>query len=843
MKNCFKSVFQNWLWIALFSGVVSSQAVTTTAATTNSTQKLSLPAFTSLKVEPSHLTFLDGRDEHKVLVWGETASGEKYDVTADASFKTDADTVEMDSQGFLHPKGAGTNDVAVSLGDLQVKLPVEVRNAEIPPVSFVRDVEPVISKIGCNAGTCHGSLKGRNGFKLSLRGYDPEFDFQALVNDLSGRRFNRVVVEDSLMLLKPTAEVPHEGRQVLKPGSREYHLLHDWIAEGTKFEAAAKTRATSVEILPAQIDLDLPGRSQHLIVLAHYPNGTVRDVTRDAVLTCNNNDVAGVKDGAVTAIRRGEAAVLVKYEGSYDTRMVTVMGDRTGFTWQDPPEYNFVDKYADAKWKRMKILPSALANDAEFIRRIYFDLTGMPPTSEKVRQFMADPSPSREKREKLADELIGSPDFVEAWANKWADLLQCNSEALGEKGVWVYRNWIKQCVAQNIPYNKWVKEMITADGSCYQNPEVNYLRALREPGRMTEDVSQTFLGVRFNCNKCHDHPFERWTQNQYYEFGAYFAQVAIKRGSLGRETIRNLTGDRVSVAGEEILYPKYEGGEMQHPRTGKDVAPKTPYGEAKAPKEGEDRREVFADWLTSDDNPYFSLAIVNRTWSYFFGRGIIDPVDDIRGSNPASNAELLEALRADFVKNGYNLRKLMKTIVSSRVYQLSIVKNKWNEDDSINFSHATPRRLSAEQLMDAVKFVTGAKIQFGGIPKGMRSVDVPDGMVEGNDFLALFGRPKRESACECERSSNVTFSHALNLINGSVIGEAVGDKSSRLNQFVEKEADNRRVIEEIFFSVLNRPPTQRELLEVDLGKGEKRVEVAQDLTWALLNSPSFIFNR
>jgi len=842
MKNFFK-LFSVCLTLLLSALTVRAATVATASSSTNAPPKLSLPSFVSLKVEPARLTFLDGRDEHKVLVWGVTAAGDQYDLTAEASFQANSALVELDSQGFIHPKGAGSNEVVVSFGDLEAKLPVEINNAEIPPVNFVRDVEPVISKVGCNAGTCHGSLKGKNGFKLSLRGYDPEFDFQALVNDLSGRRVNRVAVEDSLMLLKPTAEIPHEGRQAVKPGSREYHLLHDWIAEGTKFEPTAKNRATSVEILPSRIDLDLPGRSQHLIVLAHYPNGTVRDVTRDAVLTSNNNDVAGVKDGQVTAIRRGEAAVLVKYEGSYDTRMVTVMGDRTGFTWQDQPEYNFVDKYVDAKWKRMKILPSVLTTDAEFIRRIYFDLTGMPPTSEKVRQFLEDPAPSREKRDKLAGELIGSPDFIEAWANKWADLLQCNSETLGEKGVWVYRNWIKQCLAKNIPYNKWVKEMITADGSCYQNPEVNYLRALREPGRMTEDVSQTFLGVRFNCNKCHDHPFERWTQNQYYEFGAYFAQVAIKRGSLGRETIRNLTGDRVTVAGEEILYQKYEGGEMQHPRTGMNVAPKTPYGEAKPPKDGEDRRGVFADWLTSDDNPYFALAIVNRTWSYFFGRGIIDPVDDIRGSNPASNPELLEALRADFVKNGYDLRKLMKTIVTSRVYQISIVKNKWNDDDSINFAHATPRRLSAEQLMDAVKFVTGAKIQFGGIPKGMRSVDVPDGMVEGNDFLALFGRPKRESACECERSSNVTFSHALNLINGSVIGEVVGDKSSRLNQFVEKEPDNQKVIEEIFYSVLNRPPTQRELLEVNLGKGDKRVEVAQDLTWALLNSPSFIFNR
>ncbi len=805
--------------------------------------KPALPPLTSIKTEPARLTFFDGRDERKVLVWGETASGERFDLTEVAFFKAEEQLVRMDAQGFLHPKAKGETAVVVSVGDLQVKLPVEVRSADLPPVGFVRDVEPVLSKIGCNAGTCHGSAKGKNGFKLSLRGYDPEFDYQALVNDLSGRRFNRVVIDDSLMLLKPTATVPHEGRQVIKPDSREYQLLRDWIVQGTKFEDPAKMKAKSVEILPAQVDLDLPGRAQTVVVLAHYPDGSVRDVTRDAVLTCNNNDVAAVKDGMVTGLRRGEAAVLVKYEGCYDTRTVTVMGDRSGFTWEEQPAYNFVDKFVADKWKRMKILPSRVTTDAEFVRRLYLDLTGTPPTADKVREFTADPAPAQEKRAKLADELIGSPNYIEFWANKWADLLQCNSETLGEKGVWVFRNWIKDSLVKNIPYNQWVRQIVTAQGSCYQNPEVNYLRALRETGRMTEDVSQTFLGVRFNCNKCHDHPFERWTQNQYYEFGAYFSQVAFKRGSLGRESVRNFTGDRVTVPGEEILFQKYEGGELQHPRTGKDVPPQVPYGEAKNAMAGDERRGVFADWLTSDNNPYFALVIVNREWSYFFGRGIIDPVDDVRGSNPASNPELLEALRTDFIKNGYDLRKLMKTIVTSRTYQLSIAKNKWNEDDTINFSHAAPRRLTAEQLMDAVKYVTGAHVQYSGIPKGMRAVDVPDGMVEGNDFLALFGRPKRESACECERSSNVTFSHALSLINGNVIGEAVADPTSRLNQFVGKERDNFKVVEEIYYSILNRPPTSKELAEVELGEGAHRLEVAQDLTWALLNSPSFIFNR
>src|SRR5438093_2841105 len=644
-----------------------------------------LPPLRSLKTEPAALTLDDGRDERRVLVWGESASGQRFDVTDDAVLKTESPEIEIGSTGYIRPKGQGKAEVTVSIGTLQTKVPVAVKDAAVPEIHFVRDVQPVLSKLGCNAGTCHGAAKGKNGFKLSLRGYDPEFDYQALINDLSGRRFNRVDVDESLMLLKPTAAVPHEGRQPLKPGSREYHILSQWITEGTKFEDPARNRAQSIEVLPSDVELDLPGRSQHLLVLAHYPDGNVSEDTRDAILNSNDGDVAEVKNSVVSGLRRGEAAVLVRYEGCYATKLVTVMGDRTGYKWQDVAEYNYIDKHVDAKLKKMKILPSELCTDAEFVRRVSLDLTGLPPTPERVRAFLADQTPGRQKREKLIDELLASEDYNEYWANKWADLLQCNSEHLGQKGVWVFRNWIQHSIAENKPYDKFVREMLLAEGSSYRNPEVNYYRALRDSGKITEDVSQTFLGVRFNCNKCHDHPFEKWTQRQYYEFGAYFARVAIKRGSLGKESIRSFTGDLMQVPGEDVVYLK-DDGEVQNPKTGMDVHPKVPVGEAKEPPVGGDRRAAFVEWLTSKDNPYFAMAMANRVWSYFFGRGIIEPVDDIRGSNPPSNPELLNALKEDFVQSGFDVRHLMRAICRSRTYQLSIRKNKWNEDDAINFS-------------------------------------------------------------------------------------------------------------------------------------------------------------
>jgi len=786
-----------------------------------------LPKILELKAQPAALTLIDARDERRVLVLGKAEGDKWFDLSSVAVLKPASTVVEVGEKGYIKPKSKGKTDLTISAAGHSIKVPVTVENASSPPVRFVRDIEPVISKAGCNQGTCHGSAKGKNGFKLSLRGYDPDYDYGALINDISGRRYDRAAVDDSLMLLKPTGDVPHEGRQAIKPGSREYHLLRQWLAEGAKYEKPDVGRAKKLEVLPGDVEIDLPGRTHQFLVIAHYGDGTTRDVTREAVFSSNNGDVAEVKDGLVKALRRGEAAILIRYEGLYAANLVTVMGDRTGFKWVEAPENNFIDKHIYTKLQKMKMLPSDLCSDAEFIRRVSLDITGLPPKSERVRAFLADTN--SDKRNKLIDELIGSNDFVEYWANKWADLLQCNSESLGQKGVWVYRQWIKQCIAQDMPYDKMVRTVLLAEGSAFKNPAVNYFRVLRDPGKITEDVSQTFLGVRFNCNKCHDHPFEKWTQNQYYEFGAYFAQVAFKKGTL---------------PGEEVVYRNYRGGEVKHLKTDMVVAPKVPVGSAHEIASGEDRRDAFVDWLTSKDNPFFAKSMANRVWSYFFGKGIIDPVDDIRASNPPSNPALLEALTDEFVKGGFDLRKLMRAICQSRAYQLSIKPNKWNEDDKINFSHALPRRLSAEQLMDAVAQATGVRPQFTGMPTGMRAVEVPDGNVEGNDFLALFGRPKRQSACECERTSNITLSHALNMINGVTVTDAVSAPAGKIAKIVEANKEDKKVVEEIYFACLSRPPSEKEMAAVDFSsKGGSRLEIAQDLAWALLNSPAFLFNR
>lgn len=799
--------------------------------------KPALPEIQSLQLEPPSLTLVHGRDGRQVLVFGVTNDGQRFDLTDDATLKPESAGISISPDRYINAVAAGDTGVTVDAGGKQARLPVKVVSADVPPVGFIRDVMPVMARVGCNQGTCHGAQAGKNGFKLSLRGYDPDYDYNALVNDLHGRRVNRVEPAKSLMLLKATGKVPHEGRVVFQTGDRHYQIMHDWIAQGLTIEADhAKARPTKIEILPHDVALDLPGRTQRVIVLAHYPDGSSRDVTREAVLSSNNEEVSKLGNiNQLTAIRRGEAAVLVRYEGNYAAVGVSVMGDRTGFAWAPMPEYNFIDKHVNAKLEQRKILPSGECTDADFVRRVYLDVIGVVPTAAQARAFVEDKRPSQEKRKALVDSLVGNRDYVAYWSNKWADLLQCNSKTLGDKGVWVYREWIRQAIAQNKPYDQFARELITAQGSSLTNPAVNYYRTLKDrddsgkltTNKITEDVSQTFLGVRFSCNKCHDHPFERWTQAQYYEFGAYFAKVAFKKGD----------------AGDEVVFTNYNGGEVTHPKTHMAVAPKVPYGTPPDAAHARYLQEAFATWMTSKNNPLFAKSYVNRVWSYFYGRGIIDPVDDIRASNPAVNPALLDALTEDFVKSGFDVQHLIKRIVGSRTYQLSVNPNKWNEDDRINFSHAIPRRLTAEQMIDAVSIATGTKPNVQGLPTEMRSVYLADGLMEGNDFLKLFGRPKRESACECERTSNVSLAHALNLINGPLISGTVIDPNNDIAKLVKTEPDNRKLVDGIYYAMLSRPATDAEAAAVDLKTGEQRLEVAQDLAWALLNTPAFLFNR
>jgi hypothetical protein len=703
--------------------------------------------------------------------------------------------------------------------------------AEAP--NFLRDVAPILNKTGCTSGPCHGSAKGKNGFKLSLRGYDPQFDYEALLYDLSGRRFSRAEPAKSLMLAKPTQQVAHQGGLRFEADTRYYKTIYNWIAQGVPYGDPAKDNVESLEVSPKDIFMDKPGLDAVVKVTAKYGDGTTRDVTADATVESNVPDVVKVDDSAkATGQRIGEATLLVRYQGKFTTIPVTVLNPKPGFTWKTVPQNNFVDELIDAKLRKLKIQPSGLADDATFLRRVSLDLTGQTASPEAIRAFLADPSPTRLKRQKVIEKLLASPAYVDHWTVKWSDLLQNSRKFLGEKGTFGFREWIRASLAANKPWDKMVHELITSRGSSYENPAANFFRITKEAKPAMEKTTQVFLGVRMVCAQCHDHPFERWTQNQYYEMSAFLAPVGVRAGY---------------EVGEDIVYDQRSDYEMKHPKDGRVVQPKFLIASnASVPIPSDQRRrDAYAEWLTNKANPFFAKSTANRIWSYFFGRGIIDPVDDIRASNPPVNPALLDALTKDFTDHNFDLRHLMRVIVSSRVYQASIDSNEWNATDTENFSRQFPRRLSAEQLMDTVAAATGTRPVFPEMPPDTTASQAPDPHVGREGFLDVFGRPSRESPCECERRSDFSLPQALNLVNGRTISESVADPKGRVARLILSGADDKKVVEELYLASIGRMPTAAEAASganYMTGAGGRTAR-AQDLLWALVNSKAFLYNH
>ncbi len=770
----------------------------------------------SLAVRPTNVVLDSPYASAQLIVSATLESGEVIDVTRIAR-KVALDSASVTDKGLVRSSGSNNGTIGLTVGDKSIVVPVRPSAKPDKPVSFVTDVQPVLGKLGCNAGTCHGSAQGKSGFKLSLRGYDSIFDHRALTDDLEGRRFNRSAPDRSLMLLKPAGAIAHTGGVVWVPGDPNYELVKKWISEGVKLDLAA-TRVKSIEVIPAVVSVPVIGMKQQFAVVATYADGRKRDVTAEAFLDSSNTEVATVDKAAlITTVRRGEATMLARYEGAYAAAAVVVMGDRTGYQWQPKPVHNFIDGLVDAKLQKVKIQASELCTDEEFLRRVTLDLTGLPPTSDAIRKFLADPAPTRTKRDAIIDGLVGGENYVDHWTNKWGDMLQINTKFLGGAGATALRTWTKDAIAKNVAYDKFAYGILAASGSNIANPPVAYYKTLRTPDAVMENTTQLFLAIRFSCNKCHDHPFEKWTQDQYYETSAYFARV-------GRAEDPKYKGQKIGGSAVEGAVPLVElisdvgGGEMKHDRTGLTAPPKFPFAvPGYTPDEKAARREQIARWITAKENPYFAKSYVNRIWSYLTGVGIIEPVDDIRAGNPATNADLLDKLTAEFVASGFDTQKLMKLIAKSRTYQLSIATNPWNKDDDINYSHATPRRLPAEVLFDAIHAATGAKSRLPGLPVGARAAQLLDGNVDlPGGFLDLLGKPVRESACECERSNTMMLGPVLAMVNGPIVGDAIKDPSNHIVTFTEATKDDVKVVEEIYLSVLNRRPNAKEL-QVGIG--------------------------
>ena len=768
---------------------------------------------TSIEIMPSQIGLSGKTSYTQLLVTGILNTGDRYDVTRLATFRSDGGVASISPQGRVRTSADGQGQIAIEVAGHQAVVPVTVTGMSgDAKLSFIRDVAPVLSKVGCNQGTCHGSKDGKNGFKLSLRGYDPIYDLRALTDDHGSRRVNLASPDDSLMLLKATGAVPHVGGQVAKPDSVQYAIMRRWIAEGATLDLESP-RVAKIEVEPVNPIIQQIGGKQQMRVVATYTDGSTRDVTAESFLESGNNEVAlSNAHGVVSTLRRGEAPILARYEGAYAATTVTAMGDRAGFVWQEPAAWSEIDSLVARKLERMKILPSGLCDDYEFIRRVTLDLTGLPPSADEVRAFVADSRETRTKRDELVDKLVGSDSYVEFHANKWADLLQVNGKFLGGEGAGLFRAWIRKEVAANTPYDQFCHKVLTANGSTKENPPASYYKTLRDPDLIMENTTHLFLAVRFNCNKCHDHPFERWTQDQYYQTTAYFSRVGLQRDP------KNAAGDIGGSAVEgakplwEDVYEKPEG-ETTHLRTNAVAPPTFPYPAQFKADPNATRREQLAQWIVSPDNQYFAKSYVNRVWGYLLGAGIIEPLDDIRAGNPATNPELLDWLTKKFIESGFDVQLLNKMICKSQTYQRSVATNVWNEDDTQNYSHALARRLPSEVLFDTLYSVTGSKTHIPGLPEGARAAAIPDSATDLADgFLATTGRPVRESACECERSSAVQLGAVMALMSGPTVGEALSQAGNGLAQIVASEPDDNKLVDELFMRILNRPakPTEFE---------------------------------
>jgi hypothetical protein len=788
-----------------------------------------------LQIEPAETT-LDGRGAFaQLIVTGHAAGDTLRDLTREAVWTSgDPAIVAIDSQGRIEPRGDGRAEVIARLGSAEARAMVHVRNAAtLRPTQFEHEVLPALTKAGCNQGACHGTPTGKNGFRLSLCGYNPSLDFTTLARENGTRRTNPLEPESSLILLKGTGVTPHEGGKRFAPESVSYRVLRDWVAEGVRADPPGTPALTAIVVTPSARLLDDPAREQQLVVRARFSDGSGRDITRLARYSSTDAAIASVDDGGrVIKRKRGETTILVSFENLVATSRLIFREPVPGLVWVDPPETNFIDTHVFAKLKLLRIAPSELSSDAMFCRRVYLDLIGLIPTPEQVTAFLDDRRP--DKRARLIDELLKRPEYVDFWTLKWADRLGCNQRFTGVKGAISFHRWIRDQIARNVPFDRFVRAVVTAQGPNFTNPPASFYRRLRIPEDAVETVSQLFLGVRVGCAKCHNHVAERWTQDDYYGMAAFFSQVRYKSGPQAYALYNK----------EETVFLA-SGSEVRQPRTGLVMKPKPLGAPAVEPAADQDRRELLVDWLVAPANPFFAQAAVNRIWYHLMGRGIVEPVDDLRESNPPASAELLEALADDFRAHGFDVERTIRLILNSRVYQLSSVPNEFNDDDARYFSHARVRMLSAEQLLDSSCLASGVPEKLFNLPAGTRAAQIPDGELV-HPFLKDFGQPARADACECERGSDTTLEQALQIVGGRTLHKKVVAADNRIGNLLRSGIDDAGLVDQLFLATLSRRPSAGErgvaVATLAAAPGNRR-RAAEDLFWTLLNHPEFLFQH
>jgi hypothetical protein len=707
------------------------------------------------------------------------------------------------------------------------------------PWSFRNDVQVVFTKSGCNTGACHGAQAGKKGFKLALRGYDHDADYNTITRQARGRRVNLSDPGRSLILLKATGAIPHGGGTRFDPDSLEYRIVSEWIADGASGPRADDPAITRLDIDPSQVALKSNGEEQKLTVRATYSNGRTRDVTQWAKFTSTQVGVVSVDDdGSVTVTGRGEAAVTVWFGSKVAVAAISVPFDSPAAPQAiaNSQRVNFVDDLVLDKLRRLNLTPSGAATDAEFLRRAYLDTIGVLPTGDEARKFLADTAP--DKRAKLVEALLARPEFVDYWSYKWCDLLLVSSRKLKGPAVWAFYNWIRGAVEANVPWDQFARNVVTASGSTIENGAANYFVLHKDPKLLNEATTVTFLGLSIGCAQCHDHPLERWTLDDYYGMANLFSRVRMKDGT---------------TDGEVIVFPVSDGN-IKHPTRLGTPAPRPLDGQPLGVDAPGDRREHLAKWLTSADNPYFARAIVNRVWANYMGRGLVEMVDDLRVTNPASNEVLLSTLADDLRKHGYDLKHLIRTIMASAAYQRSAETVSGNEADDRFYSHYLVKRMSAEVLLDAISQVTGVPTEFPDYPKGLRALQLPDANVNSY-FLNAFGRPAREFTCECERTDESNVTQTLHLSNGKTLNDKLKATGSAIDKWLTDKLTDAEIIERLFLAGLSRYPTDGEKTSLtaalaeattapaddDKAREVNRHAVLEDLAWAILTSKEFLF--
>ena len=779
-------------------------------------------------VQPEEAVLVGPRSEQRIIVAGELADGSLRDFTDEATFTSSDQAIAITDGFIVRPVANGQATVTVTLDSLTTTVPVTVTHAgDEAPISFLTEVQAALTKTGCNSGACHGSPSGKGGFRLSLRAYDPELDTHTLRTEYFGRRTNVMNPDESLLLRKPLMQVAHGGGQRLHDGDAPHKTLRQWIAEGLRLDPTDAPRLLEIHVTPGERVFEDGSNRQQLVVMGTFDDGTVRDLTALTDFSSSNESVAKVDEhGLVTKQGRGEAAILARYLEKMDTAYLTFLEEVPGLVWNDPDESNFIDRLINDKLQKLRILPSGDCTDDEFIRRAYLDATGRLPSFEESTAFFENDSEDR--RTELIDELLNMPEYASFWGLRWADVLRTTSGKLKPEGVAKFNRWIYEGVLNDVPMDEFAYELLTASGSVFENPAANYWRASRDPNDATETTAQLFLGIRIQCAKCHNHPFERWTQDNYYGIGAAFTRVGRKEGLRPED---------------EIIFNQ-NSGENKQPRTGETMKVHLLLsGDVDVPSE-DDRREVFAAWLTSPNNPFFAKAVVNRVWGHLFGKGIVEPVDDFRDSNPPSNAPLLNELAQQFAQHGYSRKWLIREIMNSQTYQRTARANEFNADDETYNSHYVPRMLSAEQLLDAVSEVTGVPESFAGVPVGTRATELPE-PPKDHEFLKAFGQPQREMACECERSSESNLSQALQMINGPTVHEKLRSDNGRIKALIDAGKTDDEIVTELYFRAFGREPseTEREAASNHISSSEDRRMALEDVCWAVLNTKEFLFQH